>query len=649
VNGIPVTIAGVSPRGFQGANVGMAADITIAVAALPQLEPARAGLLGPGNFWLRVIARPKRAVSVLQSQAHLSAVWPQISDRVISASWPATQRKEMAESTFALAPGGTGETYLREQFRTPLMVLMALTALVLLIACANAASLLLARASTRQREISVRLAIGAGRGRIIRQLLTESMLLSLVGAALGIWLAWVTSRFLVDILAGGHSAGPFPIVFDLAPNWHVLGFASALAIANGILFGLAPAFQTTAIGGSRVLKDDTRITRSRSRLLSTLVSAQVALSLLLLVGAGLFARTLQNLLHVDPGFRREGVLLVELDGQREGYRDARLKAFYMDLVDRVRQVPGVVSASISSHTPLSGATWSEAVVPKGQLVPERDNAIFIAASPGFFATMQTPLVSGRDVDGRDQGSPSVAIVNQAFAARFFPSQNPVGQYLSATVTRPLSDLQIVGVVKDVTTLSLRLSPSPTVYVSYLQRAPGTDALVIRVAGSLSQAVSAIRKQLQPSFPNTSIEVVALSDQVERTLVQERLMANLAGGFGVLGLALACVGLYGLLGYSVVRRTREIGIRMALGAQRSGVLWLIAGRALRLVAVGVAVGLPSAWVASRWVGSMLFGLTAVDPSVIAGAVGVLTMAAMVAAYVPAKRATRVDPTTALRHE
>ncbi len=329
VDGVPVTIAGVSPRGFQGANVGAAANLTMATAALPRLEPASAALLSPGNFWLSVLARPHAGVPVLQSQAHLSAVWPQISERVISTGWPAFQRKEMAESTFELAPGGTGYTYLRERFRTPLVVLMAVTALVLLIACANAASLLLARASARQREISVRLAIGAGRGRIIRQLLTESTFLSLLGAGLGVFLAWITSRFLLDILAGGgHSAGPSAIAFDLTPNWHVLGFASAVAIANGILFGLAPAVQTTAMGGSRVLKDDTRITRARSRLLSSLVTAQVALSLLLLVGAGLFARTLQNLLNVDPGFRREGVLLVDLDGQREGYSDARLMAFY---------------------------------------------------------------------------------------------------------------------------------------------------------------------------------------------------------------------------------------------------------------------------------------------------------------------------------
>ena len=649
VDGAAVTIAGVSPSGFHGANVGSEADITMASSALATLEPGFAGLLGPGNFWLAVLARPQEGVSIAKAQARLAAVWPQIAPPAISPSWPAAMRKGMAESTFELAPGGTGYTYLRDQFRTPLLVLMAATGLVLLIACANAASLLLARASARQREISVRLAIGAGRGRMIRQLLTESTMLSLAGAALGVFLAWLTSQFLVEVFAGGrHSAG-IPVAFDLTPNWHVLAFASAAAGANGILFGLAPAWQTTALGGSRVVKDDTRITGSRSRLLSSLVAAQVALSLLLLVGAGLFARTLQNLLHVNAGFQREGVLLVNLDGEREGYRDARLAAFYRGLLDRVRQVPGVVSASIASHTPLSGAMWSEAVARKGQPVPVRDNAVFIAAGPRFFDTMQTPLMAGREFDERDEGAPSVAIVNETFAVKYFPGQNPVGEYLTATVTRPASDLQIVGVVHDVATGSLRTAAKPVVYVAYFQRTPQNDALVIRAAGPAAGAEAAIRRVLQPSFAKTSIEVVTLSEQVDRALVRERLLANLAGGFGVLGLALACVGLYGLLGYNVVRRTREIGIRVALGAQRQGVLWMVGKGALRLVAAGVICGIPAAWLASRWLQSLLFGLKAMDAGVLAGAVMLLGVAGLAAAYFPARRATRVDPIAALRHE
>ena len=652
VNGIPVTIAGVSPPGFVGANVGAIADITLPVATLPLLDPGMAGLLGPGNFWLCILARPQKNVSMTQAKARLAVVWPPLSERVISADWPPARRKEFADAAFEVAPGGTGYTYLRELFQQPLLVLMAVVVLVLLIACANVASLLLARVTARQREISVRLAVGAGRGRIIRQLLTESTLLSLLGAAVGICLAWVTSRFLVDALWLGGD--PFPVVFDLTPNWHVLGFTSAVAIATGVLFGLAPAFQITAAGPSQVLKDDARMTRSRSRLLSALVSAQVALSMMLLVGAGLFVRTLQNLLNIDPGFRREGVLLVSVDGRQHGYRDTRLAVFYKGLLDQVQQVPGVVSASISSHTPLDGSAWSEAVAPKGQPLPENDNALFIAAGPGFFTTMQTPLISGREFDARDQGKANVAIVNRTFAVRYFPGQNPVGKYLTATVTQPPSDLQIIGIAKDTITADLRSTPRPTVYVSYFQRASSggfiaNTTLEIRAAGSFTQVASAIHEELQPRLPVTPVEVRLLTGQVDRTLVQERLLANLAGGFGVVGLLLACVGLYGLLAYSVARRTKEIGIRMALGAQQSGVLWMVAKNALRLLGVGVAVGLPAASMASRWVNSMLFGLRPDDPGIMATATLLLGAAGLAATYFPARRASRVDPMVALRYE
>jgi putative ABC transport system permease protein len=636
VNAVPVTIAGVSPRGFTGANVGAVADITLPVAALPALDAGAAGLLGPGNFWLRILARPAPGVSIAQAKARLDTVWPQIAERVISTGWPAARRKEMSDATFELAPGGTGYTYLRELFQRPLLVLMAVAALVLLIACANVASLLLARATARRREISVRLAIGAGRGRIVRQLLTESTALSSLGATVGMGLAWVSSRFLVDTL----SRGPLPVEFDLTPNWHVLGFASAVALANGIVFGLAPAMQTTAIG---------RTTRSRSRLLSSLVSLQVALSMVLLVGAGLFARTLGNLLTVDPGFRREGILLVEMDGRREGYRGVALQAFYGELFEHVRHMPGIAAASLSSHTPLSGATWSEAAVPKGQALPQRDNAVFVAAGPDFFTTMQTPLIAGREFDERDRGVPRVAIVNQSFAARFFPGRNPLGEYLSATVTRPASDLEIVGIVKDAVSVSLRKPAQPMVYVSWWQRAPGSATILVRAAGSLSTAAEAIRKRLQPSFPNTPLEVRGLDEQVQRTLVQEQLMASLAGGFGALGLLLTGVGLFGLLAYNVARRTKEIGVRMALGAQPGGVVWMVAKGALGLVSLGIGLGLPAAWVLSRYVKSMLFGLSATDPGVVTAAVILLATAGVAAAYLPARRAARVDPMTALRHE
>jgi putative ABC transport system permease protein len=642
INGVPVTIVGVSPRGFVGANVGRLTDVTMPVAALPQINPEAAPLLGPGNFWLDVLARLRTDVSIPEAEARLAAVWPRISEPLIAAHWPAFQRKAMAEAVFQLSPGGTGLTYLRRIYMRPLIVLMAMVVVVLLIACANIASLLLARSSARQKEIAVRLAIGAGRGRIVRQLLIESTLLALVGAALGIGLAWVSGRFLVSLI----STGPARVAFDLTPNWHILSFTGAVAIATAVLFGVVPALQATAAGPSPALKEDTRMSRSRPRLLPSLVSAQVALSLVLLVGAGLFVRTLQNLQNLDPGFRSEGVLLVGLE--------ARETAVSQELVDALQLIPGVMSASVSTHTPLSGAIWSEPAVPAGQPLPERDTAFFVGAGPHFFTTMRIPLVAGREFTEHDSADgPAVAVVNEAFAARYFAARNPLGQHLSAKVRGRPRELEVVGLVKNTNAAGLRKVPPPTVYVSYAQVTGGNfpvyPTLEVRAGGALGQVAVAVRQALQRRLPGETIEVRPLSAQVDATIVQERMMATLAGAFGLLALMLACVGLYGLLAYSVARRVKEIGIRMALGAQRTQVIAHVFGGAARLVMIGIAVGAPVAWAASRWVESMLFGLKPTDPAAMAGAIVLLITAAQLAAYVPAQRAARVDPMAALRHE
>ena len=455
IKGLPVAIVGVSPPGFVGANVGSVADITMAAATLAQVNPSDAPLLGKGNFWMRTLARPAAGVQVEQATARLNAVWPQIADSVIAPHWPAFQRKGLAAASFQLNDGGTGWTFLRAMYRKPLIVLMAVVGLVLLIACANVASLLLARASARQREIAVRLAIGAGRGRIVRQLLIESTLLSLIGAAFGVGLAWVSGQFLVALI----SSGPFDAVFDLTPNWRVLGFTSAIAIATGLLFGMAPALQTTANGTAAALKSG-RMGGSLSRVLPTLVSAQVALSLVLLAGAGLFVRTLHNLQSLDPGFNATGVLVAELE---------RGPAVPAALLDEVQRLPGVLSATVSTHTPLNGSVWSEPAVPAGQAVPERDNAYFIGAGPDFFTTMQIPLVSGRAFTARDAGDgPTVAIVNEVFAQQHFKNQNPVGQHLAAKVNGARRDLEIVGLVRNTHAAGLRVAPPATVYVAYAQ-------------------------------------------------------------------------------------------------------------------------------------------------------------------------------------
>jgi predicted permease len=639
MNGVPVRIVGVSPRGFVGANVGSIADLTISVAAFPRVKPDTAPLLGPGNFWLRVLARPAEGISIEQAAARLNVVWPQISEPAIAPHWPASRRKAIADSVFQLTPGGTGWTYLREVYRKPLLVLMAVVTLVLIIACANVASLLLARASARQGEVAVRLAIGASRGRIVRQLLIESTLLSLIGAAFGVGLAWVSARFLVNMI----SAAPGDVVFDLTPNWHVLGFTGGVAIATGVLFGVAPAFQTTAAGPSLVLKEVGRMSGSRSRLLPSLVSGQVALSLVLLAAAGLFVRTLHNLQNLDPGFNTQGVLLVDLEGRRTTVPG--------ELVDDLQRIPGVVSASLSTHTPLSGSVWSEPAVPAGQPIPERDNAYFIGAGPRFLETMQIQLLSGREFTSRDSADgPAVAVVNEAFANRHFPNRQPVGQHLAATVRGRRTDLEIVGLVRNTNAAGLRAAPPPTVYVAYAQLTGDLPTtLAIRAAGRVGRVVSAIQQTLQSRLPWTSIEVHPLSSQVQATMVQERMMATLAGGFGLLALMLACIGLYGLLAYTVAQRTKEIGIRMALGAQGPRVVALVLRGGARLVLAGIALGLPAVWATSRWVDSMLFGVTRTDPATIGGAIVLLIAAAHLAAYLPAHRASRLDPLAALRHD
>lgn len=640
LDGVPVTIIGVSPAGFVGANVGTVADITLPIASLPRVNPEAAPLLGAGNFWMRVLARPRADISIPHANARLASVWHQISERVVSPNWPPSRRKEFAEATFQLTEGGTGWTYLRQIYRKPLLVLMAVVALVLLIACANVANLLLARATVRQREIAIRLAIGAGRGRIIRQLLTESTLLSLIGAVLGIQLAWLCGRFLVSTI----SSDSFPVVFDFTPNWHVLGFTTAVAIGTGIIFGLAPAFQTTAAGPSPILKrDEIRTGRSRSRLLSFLLSLQIALSLLLLIGAGLFVRTLQNLHRLDPGFKREGVLLANVEG--------RGTIFTKDLPDELQRLPGIISTSIATHTPLSGSTWSEPAVPKGQTLPERDNAHFIGAGPRFFETLQTPLIAGREFDERDRGSePTVAVVNEEFAKRHFPGRSPVGEHLSARVRGRLANVEIVGLAKNMNLAGLRVASPPTVYVPHLQLtgdAPAT--LLIRASGSMAQVAAGLREELKTRMPHAPVEIRLLSEQVNAAMVRERMMATLAGGFGVLALILASVGIYGLLAFSVARRTREMGIRIALGAQRNAVVIMIIKDAMRLVAFGGLAGALMASAASQWVQSMLFGLTPTDPGTTAGAALLLTLAALLAAYLPARRVLRLEAITALRHE
>jgi putative ABC transport system permease protein len=646
IGGVAVTIVGVSARGFTGTTVERPADLTLAAAALPQLEPTSAVLLEPGNFWLVVLARPIAGLSTEAATARLAVVWPQIAEQAVPRE---LLRLQIGGSKLELVPGATGYSALRAPYQQPLLVLMGIVTLVLLIACANVANLLLARGAAREREISVRVAVGAGSERIVRHLLTESALLSVVGAALGIWLAFVASRFLVD----AYIVSTGPVDLDVTPSLQVLGFTAAIAVATTLLFGVAPALRAARVAPVRALRGDGGTARSERRLAGVLVAAQIALSLLLLVGAGLFVQTLENLRAVDAGFREEGVLVADVDARREGLSGAALVAFYETLLERVRALPGVSSASVSSNVPLSGASSSQAIVPVGQDYPERDNALVVNVMPGFFDTLGTRLLAGRDVTEDDVSPPSIALVNETYAARYLADRDPLGERLTAR-THPDNTIEIVGVVEDSVANSLRTPPLPTIYYSYAQRVASgafifNTTLAVRISGSLATTADALRAELARQLPNATVEVRALTAQVDRALQQERLMATLAGGFGALGLLLACVGIYGLFSYNLARRTREFGIRIALGARQSRVLRLAVGGAGRLLVAGLVFGVPAALAASRWVESMLFGLQPTDPLILAAAAVLLTCAGLAAAYFPARRAARVDPVTALRSE
>ena len=646
IEGTPVPVVGVSPRGFGGVDVGDVADVTLTATARPQLLPREGFFLKPGATWLRVFLRLQPAVTREQAAGRLAGVWSQLS--APRAQGAALASPVVSRLTLTLVDGQTGSTPLREQFSRPLYVLMAIVGLVLMIACANVATLLLARSTARQRELAVRLALGAGAKRIARQLLVESLVLSMAGAVVGVGIAWWGSRALVELLSSGQLD---PLALDVKPNANVLLFTSVAALVTALCFGIAPAFTASTSSPAFVLSEGSfRIVGPRGRLASMLVIFQVGVSVLLLVGAGLFLRSLHNLRTLDPGFRHEGVWIVHADGARAGRSGAELVRLYDELLQEASRIPGVRSASFSMVTPPSGGGGISLSVRVNDQ-PTGDAEFHVnGVSPRYFETMTTPVLAGREFTSRDDGAaPKVAIVNQTFAERHLGGASPLGQRLSFTGPAS-SPMEIVGVVHDAVYETLRAGAPPTVYVPVAQLTgdiPGDVTFEIGTDGRVAQM--ALQQAFQRRLPRTLPEVRTLTSQVERTLVRDRLMATLAASFGGLGLTLAAIGLYGLLAYLVARRTNEIGVRMALGATHANVIWTVMRDALTMLALGAACGLPVAWSASRLVASMLFGMEPFDALINLGAVATLIAAGALAAFVPAYSAASVDPMIALRHE
>ena len=649
LNGTPFAIIGVTPPEFAGTlQVGQSPEITVPMAMQASVMSGGSILSETDNWWVQIMGRLKPGSTEQQARASLDVVFQQ--------GIAESQKSSPDESDPArleVLSGSRGLTESRARYSEPLFILMAVVGLVLAIACVNIANLLLSRAATRQKEIAVRLALGASRLRLIRQLLTESVLLAMIGGAFGLVFAYWGKDLLVSLLADNSSQ----FILNLKLDFRVLGFTAAVSILTGIIFGLAPALRATRIDLTPMLKDNARsVTRGRSLLSKALLVAQVAMSLLLLIGAGLFVRTLANLGRVDLGFNAENLLLFRIDPTLNGYKGARLAGLYDQMVDRIQALPGVRSVSISRHPLISGSAAITRVSVPGQAEqPDQELHVYIQnVRPNFLNTMEIPLMLGRHLSARDdETAPKVAIINETFARTYFPDVNPIGRRFKFDGrSNKNTEIEIVGVSRDAKFSSVRTETPSTVYLPYMQNISGLGQMSfeVRTAGNPTDLIASIREAAQSVDSNVPLfEVKTQSEQVEQSLVQERLFANLSAFFGLLALSLACIGLYGIMSYGVARRTHEIGIRMALGAEARDVLWLVMRETLLLVLIGIVIGLPTALAATQLISSMLFGLTATDPVTISLATIFMIGVAAFAGYLPARRASRVDPMVALRYE
>jgi len=661
----PFTVIGVTPPEFFGVEIGASPDIFVPLMMQPTVMPSFENLLeNPINnlTWVRTVARVKPGIGREQASAALDLLYrPFDDDRILRLQRKFPQSNPVRQN-LALIPA-TAVSELRHQFSRPLFILMVVVGLVLLIACANTANLLLARAAARRPEFSIRLALGAGRGRLLRQLLVESMVLAALGGLCGILLArWATQLLVVYI-----SSGRTPIVLNLTPNSRILLFTGSVSLLTAILFGLAPALRASRIHLTQSLRSLRGSVAGGQRKLApqkTLAAIQVSLSLLLLVGAGLFVRSLQKLSGEDYGVSRARVLIARVEPRGSDQRNVpgtsgRLDRTYRELIASVETIPEVRSVSMAQVTPTvpTGSASVQVSTASGEQV--RIPALMVY--PNYFQTVGMPLVAGRDFSAAElaANSPAVCIVNEAFVREVFPTENPIGKPCvvgrrhQAATSEPFS---IVGVVGDSRYMNPQGATQPVVYMTFLQTNSGRGQMVlyVRTAGDVGGLLPRIREEVarvDPSLP--MLDVHTLEEEMDAALVQQRLIALLTSLFGTLALLLACVGIYGLLAFSVAQRTAEIGIRTALGAQRAAVMWLVMREALVLVGIGIAIGVPAALLVARLAASqisgLLFGLEATDPLTIAVATTLLVAVAALAAYLPARRASRIDPMTALRSE
>ena len=648
----PFEIVGVLEPGFSGVDVGSEKDLYVPLCSEKIIRGEFTSLDQRSSWWLRVIGRPKPGVSSGQAEAHLKILAPRVFEATVPPNWKPEGQQDYKKRSFDIQPAANGLSYLRKQYSDALMVLMVIVGVVLLIACANVANLLLARSAARQREIAIRIALGSGRGRLMRQLLTESIVLSLAGAALGILFAQWGARLLVGLL----SLDDNQVFLDLSIDLRVLAFTAGVSIFTALLFGFAPAWRGTAVSPQSAMKANSRgiIEGSRFGLGKALVVVQVALSLVLVVGAGLMVSTFLKLRTLDAGFEREHVLLVKVDLRNGNYPAERRGAAMRDMLVHLRALPGVRSASVSNMTPISNSFWNEDLQIEGYKSkgPEDTLVYFNEVSDGYFDTMRTAFVAGRDFNSHDTPeSPKVAIVNQTMAKKFFAGQNPVGKRYRAEQGNKMGPwTEIVGVVTDSKYGSLREDILPTAFISANQdMTPMWYQFEVRTAGPPNSVTAAARGAIAEVNRDVSLQFKPLARQVDESLARERLLASLSGFFGALALALAMIGLFGVMSYNIARRRNEIGIRMALGAEQSRVLRMILREVAILIGLGLAIGLFAALGTTRFVASFLYGMKANDPWTLALAALTLASVAALAGFLPARKASRLHPMNALREE
>jgi len=655
-----LTVIGVMPPGFFGETVGQPPDAWLPMMMEPAVKPGRDWLHDdPSKVerveWLMVAGRLRPGVSEKQAESSLNVLFQQVIHETAGSNLPPDRLRQLAGQKIKIRPGDKGASPLREDSSEPLLVLMAVVFLVLLIACANVANLLLARSAARQREMGIRLAIGASRGRLIRQLLTESFVLALIGGAVGILFAVWTSDMLLRMASSGGNPAPL----DIHPDLRVLAFTTGLSMLTGLVFGLAPALRGTRVDVSSTLKENSRGvigSGARISLGKALVISQVAISLLLLIGAGLFLRTLQNLQRVDLGYPRERLLLVHIDALAAGYQGAQRAAVFQNLLERFRSMPGVRGVTVSENGLFSGNESGDEISVEGYKPQKKgdDHARWDQIGPGYFSTIGIPMLLGREIGPQDAGtSARVCVINETMARFYFAGQNPIGKHVTDEFPDSHFTFQIVGVSKDDRDHQLRGEIQRRFYIPFFQGMSGIPEegnFEIRTFADPSSLIRTVRQQVEQvdrSLPISSAK--PLGELLDERLTQERLLAQLCVFFGALALVLASVGLYGVLSYSIARRTNEIGIRMALGARQGTVLGMVLRETAAVVAIGIAIGVPVALALTRLVSSKLYGLKATDPLTIAAASLVLAAVAMFAGYLPARRASRVDPLVALRYE